>query len=392
MKKYQFKLQKVLDLRKIRERQVQRELGEELRSLNECEQELQERLLLKGRFVERFREVDRDGRLDPFEFRRYQGFLMNLSRDAQLHREKKEQQSEKVDEVRVRLRAAMGKTQAFEKLEEVAREGYCRERQQEELKTMSEVALQRFRRSSERGQAMVLLMAIGAVSFLLSLLTIGLLFAVGSLTPHRLAVMGQIMRYRGENWQEAVKVVGDDEPYLLARSKYDEMKSDAEKWRLHELGQLDDSIPLTKDVLDQRREMLAMMESSLERMHRETLEEKKSLEQRERLLSEKNAELKVRSDRLGEQVAGRKKAKDDEAEQGILEAFKAMDPDAVVKVLTAEREYGDADSEEQQQATVAKITKYLNKMEPRRRAGILEALSPRWAKEVIDHMQSGSSL
>lgn len=392
MKKYQFKLQKVLDLRKIRERQVQRELGEELRSLNECEQQLQERLLLKGRFAERFREVDRDGRLDPFEFRRYQGFLMNLSRDAQLHREKKEQQSEKVDEVRVRLRAAMGKTQAFEKLEEVAREGYCRERQQEELKTMSEVALQRFRRSSERGQAMVLLMAIGAVSFLLSLLTIALLFAVGSLTPHRLAVMGQIMRYRGENWQEAVKVVGDDEPYLLARSKYDEMQSDAEKWRLHELGQLDDSIPLTKDVLDQRREMLAMMESSLERMHRETLEEKRSLEQRERLLLEKNAELKMRSDRLGEQVAGRKKAKDDEAEQGILEAFKAMDPDAVVKVLTAEREYGDADSEEQQQATVAKITKYLSKMEPRRRAGILEALSPRWAKEVIDHMQSGSSL
>jgi flagellar FliJ protein len=392
VKKYQFKLQKVLDLRKIRERQVQRELGEELRSLNECEQQLQERLLLKGRFAERFREVDRDGRLDPFEFRRYQGFLMNLSRDAQLHREKKEQQSEKVDEVRVRLRAAMGKTQAFEKLEEVAREGYCRERQQEELKTMSEVALQRFRRSSERGQAMVLLMAIGAVSFLLSLLTIALLFAVGSLTPHRLAVMGQIMRYRGENWQEAVKVVGDDEPYLLARSKYDEMQSDAEKWRLHELGQLDDSIPLTKDVLDQRREMLAMMESSLERMHRETLEEKRSLEQRERLLLEKNAELKMRSDRLGEQVAGRKKAKDDEAEQGILEAFKAMDPDAVVKVLTAEREYGDADSEEQQQATVAKITKYLSKMEPRRRAGILEALSPRWAKEVIDHMQSGSSL
>lgn len=391
MKKYQFKLQRVLDLRKIRERQVQRELGEHLQSLNTCEKELQERLLLKDSFEVRFREIERDGRLDAFEFRRHQGYLMNLSVDALACQEKKEQQMEKVDEVRERLRTAMVRSRAFEKLEAVARERYCRERQQEELKTMSEVALQRFRRSSERGQAMALLMAIGAVSFLLTLLTIGMLFAVGSLTPHRLAVIGQILRYRGENWQEAVRIVGDDEPYLIARSNYDTMKGDAEKWRLYEQGKLDDSIPLTKDVLDHRREMLAMMESSLERMHNETLAEKRSIEEKERLLSEKDAELSRLSDRLGKQAADEKKAQDEEAEQGILEAFKAMDPDAVVKVLTADREYGDAELGEQQ-TTVEKITKYLGKMEPRRRAGILEALSPKWAKAVVDHMQRRPSL
>jgi flagellar export protein FliJ len=392
VKKYQFKLQRLLDLKKIREQEIQRELGEELRVLNEHERELQDRVQLKGKFEDRFRDVSRSGRLDPFEFRRYQGYQITLSREIAVQEEKKAEQNKKVDGVRDLVRLARRKTQAFEKLEEASKQGYYRELQREDLKTMSEVAIQRFRRPSEHGQGMVMVMALGSIAFLFSVLTIGLLFAVGSLSPHRLELIGQILRYRGDQWNEPVRIVGDEKPYLMTRDDYDALDADAKKWRLYEKGQLDDTIPVTKEVLDHRRELLALVETSLERMHKETLEIQGSIFSKETQIAEKEKALQAKQEALIEEVSGREKAKRDAAQQDILQAFNSMDPQDVVNVLTAGREINEYPSVKDQIAAVSKVTEYVSKMGARQRAGILQALSPDWATRVVEHLEKNYPL
>ena len=68
MKRYQFKLQKILDLKRIRETQAQKKLGEELREMHLRENQLKETVSLKESFDRRFHEIDLSGSIDPIFF------------------------------------------------------------------------------------------------------------------------------------------------------------------------------------------------------------------------------------------------------------------------------------------------------------------------------------
>ena len=149
MKKYRFKLEKVLALKKIHESQARKELGEVVKTLSEREDALSEATVIKTAFDRRFHDLDRSGRIDPIFFRHYQSYQMTLGGDVVRRREEVREQEAVVDEARQVLQSKRRKTQVFEKLEEVSREAYLSEYHREEQKVMTEVALGRFRRRAE---------------------------------------------------------------------------------------------------------------------------------------------------------------------------------------------------------------------------------------------------
>jgi flagellar export protein FliJ len=387
MKRYTFKLEKILKLKRIKENQTQKKLGEELREMNIREAHLSEAVELKSAFDHRFHEVEREGRIDPIFFRRYKSYQSTLGRDILRQEDACSEQNSVVDEARAHLQLARRKTQVFEKLEEVGRTAYWGDVRKEDQKIMSEVALQRFRRNNEQGKALLLLLAIGASGFVMGLLWLALLFGVGSLNAHRLSLIGQILRYRGDQWEGAVRVVGDENPHLITKKEFDDLKKDAQAWREEQLGDVDADVVITKEVLDQRRGYLELLQNTVARVRDETVNIQDSLKKQENDLQTSKKvfeEEKIARKEAMEDVSKKQK---DKAQEEMLASFKSMDPEDVVKVLTGGVNVPDFTSEEALQGAVMKVSDYLSKMGARQRAGILQALTPEWAKSVVKHLE-----
>lgn len=390
MKKYSFKLQRVLDLKKIHESQAQKKLGGEVRALREVQERLQEAQHIKSALDHRFHDLERVGSIDPVFFRRFQSYQMTLGQDVLVQQERYQEQESVVDEAREHLQLAHRKTQVFEKLEEVSREAYWRDVQKEDEKVMNEVALQRFRRRSQTGRANVVLMAIGASGFVMGVLTLLLLVAMGSLNMNRLELIVKILRYREDHYKGAEMVKGGKDPHIVLQSDFEQLTKDAEAWRTR--NDVDDTVVITKEIMDHRKNLLYRLEETVSRMQAEA---KSSLSK----ISEKEAKVKSSLEKLAQDrqsfaTAKKEKAdaKKDKAQEEMLQAFKSMDPEDVVNVLTAGRELGDFPSVEVQRETVTKVADYVSKMGARQRAGILQALSPEWATTVVRHLEENFPL
>jgi flagellar export protein FliJ len=392
MKKYQFKLEKVLALKKIHEAQARKELGEVVKSLSEKEDALGEATVIKSAFDRRFHELGRSGCIDPVFFRRYQSYQMTLGGDVVRRREEVNEQESVVDEARQVLQSKRRKTQVFEKLEEVSRETYLSEYHREEQKVMTEVALGRFRRRAESGQASLVLMAIGASGFVMGLLTLGILFALGSLNMNRVELIAQILRYREDHYQDSTMVVGHEDPYVFQKEKFERLREDAMSWREFQENDVDATVVITKEVLDHRRGLLHRIEETIARTRDEAQSALKEISGKDQRVQDSLMQLEKDKQEFFNQKKEKANVQKDKAQEELLQAFKSMDPEEVVKALTAGRELVDFDNDEARKRAVTKMADYMSKMGARQRAGLLQALSPEWSSTVVRHLEENTPL
>jgi flagellar export protein FliJ len=410
MKRFSFRLQKILDLKRIREQEAQRDLGNTLRDLNSKEEELKSSVTLKSAFDSRFHELGRKGIIDTIFFRRFQGYQVALQKDIEKQQEAVMKQEDVVNEARGNFQIAKRKTETLEKLEQGAKSSYWTEVNREEQNWMSEVALGRFRHRRESGNIALMLMAIGSIAFALTLLTFGLLFATGALDSHRAKMIMQIMRYSPsqetdyerlasqykegleENQNLQAYLIRDGKvPHFILKSDYDRMKMKADEYDKIMADDVDEDVVITQEVHHHRRSLLHRYERSIQSMHKTMMEEKdeagKQLEKAEATLAQANMERK----NMAEAKAQAMDAKREQAMNDILQSFNSMDPEDIVKVLTAGQEPGDIGTLSAQQSTVKKVADYMSRMSARKRAGVLQALSADWAKLVVQHLEGNSN-
>ena len=406
MKKFSFRLQKILDLKRIREQEAQRELGTTLRDLNEREDELNTAIGIKASFDARFHEIGREGAIDTIFFRRFQGYQVALQKDIQQQQDQVLDQEETVNEARHKFQLAKRQTETLEKLEQGAKSSYWTEVNREEQNWMSEVALSRFRRHRESGNIALMLMAVGSIAFVLSLLTVGLLFLTGALDTHRARLIRQIMRYDAsetaihehhadeykadmaeEQKLQAYLIKGDKKPYFILKADYDRMKEKADKYDLIVADDVDEEVVITQEVHQHRLSLLHRYERAIQSTHDRTASSKEDAEKKleEAEAFKKQAEMERQNFSLAKQNAA--KAKQEKGMDDLLQSFNSMDPEAIIKVLTAGREPTDYSSTQGQQATAEKVSSYMIKMSARKRAGVLEALSPEWSALVLPKLE-----
>lgn len=408
MKKFNFRLQKILDLKRIREKEAQRELGKTLRDLSEREEELNSAMRIKSSFDDRFHELGRKGIIDTIFFRRYQSYQLALQKDIERSQELISEQEDVVNEARMSFQNAKRHTETLEKLEQGAKSSYWTEVNREEQNWMSEVALSRFRHRRESGNIVLMLMAIGSIAFVLTLLTFGLLFATGALDSHRAKMIVQIMRYRPseaaihehyakeyksgmpeKDQLQAYLIKGDKRPYFILKSDFDRMKMKADEYDKIVAEDVDEDVVITQEVHHHRRALLQRYERAIQSMHKNMMSAKDEASQQ---LEDAEATLKQAALERENMAAAKAQAMDAKREQAmndILQSFNSMDPEDVVKVLTAGREPGELATVKAQNETVQKVSDYVTRMSARKRAGVLQALSADWAQLVVQHLEEG---
>lgn len=386
MKRFDFRLRRLLDLRRIREQQAQKSLGEALAEEAKEKEALRRAAEVKGALDQRFHDLERTGNIDPVFFRRFQSYQLDLARDVQQVQERLDEKSEALAEERRKVEAAMRQTKVLEKLEEGSRRAYWRDVNRDDEKWMGEIALDRFRRSRESGRVALVLMAVGATGFGLVLAFVGLLFAMGSLDMHKLNVIVRLLRY-GEDQKEAHVLLGKENPYVVLASDYDQLVKEAEAYRKIVSGDVDEKVVITKGVLDHRRELLRRVERTLSTMRDEIVDSKKDVDAERDQLEVDRQSLVDREQSLGAAAQARRDQEKQKAMSDMLQSFKSMDPEDVVKVLTGGRELNQYPSVASQESAIEKVADYLSQMSARQRAGILQTLTPDWSQRVVAHLE-----
>ncbi|MBF0245749.1 MAG: flagellar export protein FliJ, partial [Planctomycetes bacterium] len=232
MKRFTFSFERLLRIKKIGEDAAMRRLGQEMSIRNAYQGELSEANDLKRKFMQRFGEKNQEGPLDPTMVRRYQTYQFALERGAQELKGKLDKHEGVVDEARDKLKNARCQTQIYEKIRARQREVYLRESAKEELKELGELSLNRHhRRDREQGSAANVVLAISASCFLGILLFTVLLFFLGFLTPHKLAVIANVLGYKDANFKEdrylkpdLHLIVGEQDPYVISNATYSALK------------------------------------------------------------------------------------------------------------------------------------------------------------------------
>lgn len=390
MKKYQFKMQKVLELKRLRETLQLKELGEEVKNLNVSQAKVDESRALKHQFDQKFHQVERVGRLDAMNFRLHQSYSLVLGQEIVRGELEVEDQKNKVDQVRERVRLAHRETKSFEMLKEKSFKAYQAEYRKEEEKELNEVGIRRSHlRSAQSGQALLMLMAIGSTAFLMFLLTLGLMFATGNLTPDKLTLIFQIIQY-DQDYTKSYLVVGQDKPYVVSSDKYLKMEENAEKFVKWQDGTLENEVVITQEILDHRKNLLDRLERNILRIRDDIKTKSSDVKNREERLASGQAKL---SDEIAE-FEGKKDDKKKEnmkkAQAQMLQSFNAMDPEDVVNVLTGGKTAQQLVAPEERKNAVNKLTSYLSQMSARQRAGVLQALDPELATDVVRNLETQS--
>jgi len=382
----------VLSLKKLKESLQLKELGEEVKELLKHKNHVLESQLLKDQFDQRYHRIERKGRLEAMDFRIHQSYSSVLGQEIKKGELEVEEQELKVDQVRERVRLAHRETKSFEILKEKSFENYQKELRKEEEKELNEVGLNRARfRRSESGQALMVVMAIGSTVFLMSLLTVGLMFATGNLSAHKLTLISQIISY--EKYSEDVyKVMGKDDPYIVFSDDYLAMRENAEKYIAWEKGELDNEVVITQEIFDHRKNLLERLERNIIRIRDDVKGESMGLKSREDELVTKQDMLEKRVMAFDGKVDEKKKEKMKKAQAQILQSFNAMEPEDVVNVLTGGKTPQQLTAPGELEATVEKVASYLSQMSARQRAGVLQAMAPDLATPVVQHLEGNFPL
>ena len=391
MKRFKFNLERVLHLRRLQEMETKRELGLKIRDLNAKNDTLAECHDIQQAFNQDFNEVRRTGILDPIQFRRYGSYRTVLAQNIKKVEEERKEVLIKVDEARETVKLAVNKTKIFEKIKEITFKDYVDDFNKEMQKELSETAIERFRRSKiERGSALNVLMAIGATAFAFLLLMIGLLFALGALSPAKAKLIAHIIRY-DQDYAEAYRIMGEKDPYILMMDDFRALKDTEKKYKKLLNKHHEDSFIITKQVLDRRKEVLRRIEETIKRSHTEYDSKISKNENLIKDLSSREKALAEAKKAFEENKQSKRKEAFDAAQKDIIKSFASMDPEAIVKILTEDKKLEEIKTNKRQGA-VAYAASYIKKLKARKRAGVMEALEPSWAMAINNHLESSNPL
>ncbi len=407
MKRFSFKLNRVLKLKKLKETIKKRELGMELKSLNDKEDALQESIDIKEHFNKDFNEVKRVGVLDPITFRRYGSYMGVLSAAIEKTTEERKDQRLKVDQARLDVKSAVDQTKIFNKLHDIEHQKYIMEADKEMEKELSEMAIARFRRQqTESGSALNVIMAIAASTFAAILLLCGLLFATGTLTPAKIKMITNIIRYDYKKYNEDKKVLNDnkaltetrqltlfgaEDPYILDFDVYKKLKESQEELKKIKIAAQDQTSVSTKDVLDQRSEILRRMGEALKNTKADIDNSVKKLDKGDAALAKREDRLKEEKKKFHDLTSSKKAQEFEQAQKDILKSFASMDPESIVKIITNEKEITDL-KEPYKKKAIAYAASYVSKLKTRKRAGVMESLSSDWAMAVNNFLEGDRPL
>lgn len=393
VKKYQFKLERVLELKRLKEKLQLKELGQEVREQLQRQAAVDESVILKHQFDQRYHKIDREGRLNPLNFRLHQSYSSVLGQEIKKGEKEVEEQKLKVDQVREQVRLAHRETRSFEMLKDKSLDHYKRELRKEEEKELNEVGLNRVRlRQQQSGSALNVLMAIGSSAFVVFLLALGLMFGLGNLSPHKLQLITQIIQYDKSYFDDSKQIVGDDHPYLVNIKDYTRLKEQAEKYQKWEKGQLDNEVVITEEILDHRKDLLQRLERNIKRIQGEIDQESAGLKAREDKLAAAQAQLKKDREQLEAEKQGRVNEKLKKAQAEMLKSFSAMEPEDVVNAFTGGKTMQELVNQGNINSVVDKAVSYLSQMSARQRAGVLQAMEPELTTAVVKKLETSYPL
>lgn len=393
MKKYQFKLERVLELKRLKEKLQLKELGQEVRDQLQKQASVDESRGLKHSFDQRYRQIDREGRINPLNFRLHQSYSSVLGQEIKKGEKEVEDQKLKVDQVRERVRLAHRETKSFEMLKEKSLHHYKQDLRKEEEKELNEVGLNRARlRQHQTGSALNVLMAIGSSALVVFLLAVGLMFGLGNLSLPKLQLITQIIQYDESYFKDSKQIVGDEHPYLVNIKDYTKLKEQAEKYQKWEKGQLDNEVVITEEILDHRKDLLQRLERNIKRIQSEVNQESAGLKAREEQLAAAQAKLMEDRKMLEEEKQGRANEKLKKAQAEMLKSFSAMEPEDVVNAFTGGKTVQELVNQGDINAVVDKAVSYLSQMSARQRAGVLQAMEPELTTVVVQKLETSYPL
>lgn len=391
MKKFSFRLQKILELKRLLEGAEKRKLGEQIKVLNKLQDHLQESENLKKSFDLRYHDVERKGKLDAIRFRRFIGYQNVLGNDIKKIGGQIDEHMIKVNEARDEVKKARCQTEIFKKIREKHYTRYLSDVNKEMEREMTEVAILRATRNQgEKGSALNVLLAIGASAFLMFLLFIGVLFAMGYLTPRKGIIISNLLAYKDDHRI----IIGDKDPYWLNIADYKRLKEIESHYNLLRKQMQDDPNVVTKKVLDERKDILNRILVSVERTKSSFQADMQKIKDKETDLASREKALEKSKNELLAEVKSKKDKTFDEAQDENLKAMKIMDPGAIVQLLTNGEDFDkmQVNNPGDLQSRVAYAAKYIAKMKPRLRAGVLEEMPPKWSSSVISYIESNYPL
>lgn len=394
MKKYAFKLERLLKLKRMAENGCKNELGKDVRVLLERRDHLRTAEMTSASIHSRIAGMERVGKLDLQKVNRFQAYRNILDWAVRSSTERLRDQDKKVNKTREKLAAARCQTRVYERMRELNFVIYRQQTDREEMMQLSETAISRYNRmhSQERGAVAGVWLALMSALVLCLLIFVGALFFLGNLDLQKMRLITYILGYREDDYKtrlvfgaETVDIVHSAtlERLLLIEKQYSEMMDP----NYH-----DDENVITTTVLNKRRDILQRLKEqiALEKENQDRVLEEIA-KKRVEIANDLEAVIKARAD-----FEGLKQKTADEqfeaAQKEIINPMKSTDPEIVAKTLTNDQRYEDyADTPRDRQArdkAVAYIASYLTKLNSRQRAAVQESLGPKWTYAVNRHLET----
>jgi flagellar motility protein MotE (MotC chaperone) len=208
-------------------------------------------------------------------------------------------------------------------------------------------------------------------------------------------MIASIIRYDYEKYDEAKKVTvehsqfvlfGAEDPYILDYDVYKDLKETEKKYNALKEAAQDQSNAITKDVLDQRSEILRRIGEALNNTKADIENSVEKLKNGDAELAKREGLLQKEKKKFFNQTSSKKALGFDQAQKDILKSFASMDPETIVKIITNEKLLVDLKGSDKTKA-VAYAASYVNKLKTRKRAGVMEALSSDWAMAINNYLE-----
>lgn len=149
-RRFQFRLQTVLEYKQKREEEEQRELGRLLEILGREQSRLEGLKHLQQARQEELAEKSAAGRLDVGELQRYHEYEKRIEKEIAAQAIRVQQAEMDVEEQRQRLLEAAKEKKIYEKLKEKHHDVYIAETEAEERKLLDDLATSKFVHDKEK--------------------------------------------------------------------------------------------------------------------------------------------------------------------------------------------------------------------------------------------------
>ena len=146
MKKFEFKLEKLRKVRKLKEQQALKSLADQNRKVEESQRVLDENRS-NQEDIKQTQEKNRTGTVDIHAWRNYNLFLQRMRKDEIESLQDIAENQEILEKKRVVVNRRTSERKIIDKIEEIQLDRYSKEQQKHEQKEFDDIASQRYFRN-----------------------------------------------------------------------------------------------------------------------------------------------------------------------------------------------------------------------------------------------------